>query len=207
MEKKQYPLNPWSSIWTRPRQTLRGILETNPYRLILLIAIVEGIVSALVFLGLLKTQLPYQREAPKLIAILVLAIIGIISGIIHLYLGGWLYRVTGSWLGGKGSFTDVKCAVGWGQYPFIIANLLAFFSYLSVPNLWLQVIFGILNFIVAIWAIVIFLHLIAEAHRFSSAWQALGAVLIAAVLVFIAVIIVVMIVAALIPLISPLFAN
>jgi hypothetical protein len=108
--------------------------------------------------------------------------------------------LTGSWVGGKSDFTQVKCAVGWSNYPFIIANILGFLVLLSKPNVWLSASLSLINLIVIIWSVIIFLKILGEAMRIS-AWKALLAVLIAAVLVFVVMIII----ALLIPLLSPLF--
>lgn len=194
-------INPWLHIWGSPKKTLRSILETNPKRVILWLAILGGIISAFSWLGFLWFNYPYQETYKNTCFIIAVLIAGGIFGIIHLYFGGWLYRLTGSWVGGAGSFTDVKCAVGWSNYPFIIAGILGILSFL-LPNLclWAQFAFGILNLIFAIWGFVIFMNLLGEAHRFS-AWKALLAFLIALVLVFVAL----MIVSLLVPLLRPLF--
>src|ERR1700722_12611370 len=122
MESKN--INPWVQIWTHPRNTLRTILSTDPQKVIVWLAIIGGILSGLSFAALgwhfTKNAL-YQT-----FLILTMMIVGGLFGIALLYFFGWLYTLTGSWIGGKGGFTDLKCAVGWSNYPFIISNLLSF---------------------------------------------------------------------------------
>lgn len=192
-------INPWLQIWSSPKKTLRSILEKDPKRFILWLAIVGGIISGLSWLGYLWFNYPYHLAYKNTFFIVAMLIAGGIFGVINLYFGGWLYRLTGSWVGGTGSYTDVKCAVGWSWYPFIIAGILGVLSVLA-SNLWIQFALGVLNLIFGFWGFVIFLNLLGEAHRFS-AWKALLAFLIALVLLFVAL----MIVSLLVPLLRPLF--
>jgi Yip1 domain len=196
MEKEN--INPWLGLWVQPRKTLRAILTTDPKKWIVWLAIIGGILSAL-------SLAAFSWYPPKAVflhpfLILILAIVGAIVGIVHLYFSSWLLTMTGSWLGGKGNFTEVKCAVGWSYYPFIIADILAIVSIYSTHNPWLKLVAGTLNVIAGVWGFVIFVKLVGEAHQFS-AWKGLLSFLIALVLVFVAF----MIVALLVPLLAPIF--
>jgi len=194
--------NRWVSIWVKPRATLKSILDSDPLRTIIPLSIVSGVVSAISWLGFLWTRFPYQKEYRLALFALALLIVGGLFGLLNLYLGGWLYRITGSWLGGKGEYRAVKCAVGWSAYPFIMSGILGILSYIFYHYPLLSLLFGVLNLIVLIWAFILFLHLIGEAHQFS-AWKALVAILIGAVLIFIAAILI----SLLLPLLKPLFSS
>lgn len=186
-------INPWSQIWIHPRKTLRSILSTNPQRVIIWLALLGGLISSLSFVHLLEGE-------GKTLAIIAILVAGAILGLIHLYFGGWLYQLTGSWIGGQGSFTDVKCAVGWSNYPFIISSLFGILSLFTLAHPWVLALFGIVNLILAVWGLVIFFNLISEAHRFSI-WKGILCFLIAFALIFV----VVMIILLIIPLLQPLF--
>lgn len=191
-------INPWLHIWTHPKRTMRAILDSDPQRLIIWLAILGGIFSFAATGYWWKTY-PEQKISWVFFVIAIL-ILGVISGLIHLYVGGWLYRLTGSWLGGSGTFIEVKSAVGWSNYPFILVNIAALLSIWTAPLLWLQALFGLISFVLGVWAFVLFLNLLGEAHRIS-AWRALLAVIIAFILIFV----VVMIISLIIPLLAPLF--
>lgn len=196
MERRD--INPWVHIWTEPRKTMRSILNNNPNRAIIILAIVAGALSAF---SLLLMHWPSFKEIGQHPAILIITlIIGAVLGLVLLHFMGWLLTLTGSWLGGKGSYTDVKSAVGWGNYPNIIGQLLGILRIFSLSNFWLQLILGIITFAYGIWTFIISLKLIGEAHQFS-AWKSLLALVIAFVLLFVAI----MIVALLVPLLKPLF--
>ncbi len=193
--------NPWIDLWIYPRSTFRHILETNLYQYIFWLALFGGVLSGLNFLAYAWTHYPLHTHQP--ISALALSItIGALLGLINLYVGGWLFRLTGSWVGGKGTFAQVKCAVGWSSYPYMFSTLFSLFSYFSLNHLWVALSFGILNVVFLIWGFIIFLKILAEAHQFSI-WRALGALLLAMVLLFV----VFMIIALIIPLVQPLFAK
>jgi hypothetical protein len=122
-------------------------------------------------------------------------VIGPISGLLGLFISGALLNVTGRWLRGKGYPAEVRAAVAWSAVPrlwgaiLILARLLVF-GYVAYLNAYvgaissssllaLASVFGLLESIVAIWAFIVLLKCLGEAHHFS-AWRALGAILVAA---------------------------
>lgn len=193
-------INPWAHIWTAPRKTMRAILTKDPRRLILWLAIIGGIFSTFTSIGYMWLQQPDSQVSYFIPRVIGMLLGGAIFGIIHLYFGGWLYQLTGSWVGGQGSYTEVKSAVGWANYPFIVASFIGLIGVIVTPFTWLVLAFGLVNLALIIWGFVIWLHLLGEAHRFS-AWKSLLAVIIALLLIFVAV----MLVSLLVPLLAPLF--
>lgn len=183
-------LNPWTSIWTRPRATIRQIVDTDPKYMVIPLAILGGIVQAFDNASTrnLGDELPLG-------GVIVAALIGgPIGGLISLYLAGWMLRVTGGWLGGKANAERVRAAVAWGQVPAIatlpiIGVQIALFGIEMftefTPNLDAndQMLFvllgtGIVEMILGVWAIVAVIKCVAEVHEFST-WRALGAMFLA----------------------------
>lgn len=189
-------INPWLHIWTQPRKTMRALL-VRPEYMVLFLALVGGMVSLLAWLAFPLFQDPTRS---KLILLIFIVIGGCIIGILNLYFGSWLYRLTGSWVGGKGTFVQTKCAVGWSNYPVIISSIFLILSTISSNNLWLQAFFSVVNTIISVWSFIIFIHLLAEVHQFS-VWKSLLSILIAFVLLFVMI----LLIALLIPLLKPLF--
>jgi hypothetical protein len=193
-------INPWLHIWCHPRKTMRYILATNPKRMILWLALVSGMIATLSFFLSIRTQPPPLVRTFSTLSLVGILIAGGLIGLIHLYVGGWLYRLTGSWIGGQGTFIGVKSAVGWSNYPFLIASLLGICGLVILPHLWLQILFGLLNFIVLIWGLVIFVKLLSEAHNFS-VWRGILTILLGVAIIFA----IAMLLTLLIPLLTPLF--
>ena len=193
-------INPWLNIWVRPKATIRFILDTNPKCVIIWLAIIGGMISSLAWLGYTWISYPSEQNIQHILYFILILVGGALLGLFYLYVGGWLYQLTGSWIGGKGTFIDLKCAVGWSHYPLIVSNMISFLSLLAIPNLWTQTIFGMVDIVTMIWGFLVFLNLVAEAHRFS-AWKALLTFVIALILLFVAI----MIISLFVPLLAPLF--
>ncbi len=74
-------LNPWIFIWTKPRATIQQIVDTNPGKLVVLLAAIDG------FSGVLNNaslrNLGDKYDWPIIFAIA--AVAGAIGGIIGLY--------------------------------------------------------------------------------------------------------------------------
>lgn len=202
-------LNPWLTMWVKPRNTIRWILENKPNEMVIILAMLGGFSQAMdrASSKSLGDGLPFP------LLILAAAVIGAISGIISLYLAGAIFKWTGSWIGGKGSFNDVRTAYAWSNVPIIWALILwipeiALFGqelFTSVtpqidanPTLKIAlVVFALIESIIGIWAFVIFLKSLGEAHGFS-AWKALGTVVLSILVLVVPLVVLAVILGALI---------
>jgi hypothetical protein len=183
-------LNPWLSIWTQPRATMRQILDTDPRRLVHVLAVLGA--QARMLSQNIPSIGPLAR-LPLSAIVTYKVCAGVIGGLIGLYLGSAILTMTGRWIGGRGSFVAVRAAAAWSNVPLIWGSLLwlPMLGYLGVEalNFDPKVVFedpgsfvmmipiGVLAGVVGIWTLVIALKCLGEAHGFS-AWQAVGAVLI-----------------------------
>ncbi len=113
-------MNPWTSIWLKPRATIQQIVDSNPTRWVLLLAAMTGFSSALDQASLKSLGDKYEMPVIFVMA----AIAGPICGIIALYIGGALLRWTGAWIGGQGSAQHIRAAVAWSSVPYIWGLLL-----------------------------------------------------------------------------------
>ena len=187
------PLNPWFAIWFMPRATMRQILDTNPKRMVHILAMLGGILEGI---ASRVPDLPFMIPLAGLVAFK--AIVGLFAGLILLYAGSFLLWMTGRWLGGKGAFTDVRAAFAWSNnIPAIWGSmlLLPLLAYLGTEalnldpthlledpvGLLLLLPIGFMGFVLLIWRLVVVFKCVGEAHRFS-AWHAFGAFLIGCVL-------------------------
>ena len=184
-------LNPWLTMWTRPRATIQQIVSSDPQKHILTLAAIGGISQALD-----RASMRNLGDEHDLGFILAVSLIGgPIAGVMSLYLFGALLKWTGGWLGGAGSFINIRAAMAWSYVPLIWALLLwvpqlvifgkDLFSS-DTPNIdqspFVMLGFGLLAIIVAIWTIVVFLKALGQVQGFS-AWRALGNTLAAAFVV------------------------
>jgi len=211
MSNSQSRTYPVFTIWLYPRRTIRAILDTNPKRHVVLLAALGGIATS--------ADSAIGRRfgdflSPPAIAVLVF-IIAPIGGVLTLYIGGWLLRITCSWLGGTASQTSVRAALAWSNIPQIVSALVTIppsliihrselfssatpsldaliqsSSSLALVTTFVLLAIGVVSLIMAVWSILITVKCVAEAHRFS-AWRALFAFLLAGCLVAIPIAIIV----------------
>jgi hypothetical protein len=193
------PLNPWLSLWTRPRATMRQILDTYPRRWVHSLAILGGIAE------LLSAHIPDTPPFPTFSPGAMLAVkcvAGACAGLLLLYLGSFVVWITGRWIGGQGTFVEVRAASAWPNVLTLWGALLwlPIIAYLGTqafnvdPESFMDDSVGMMLILpvlaigvfLSIWRFFVALKCLAEAHRFS-AWQALGAVLIGFVLLVIPV--------------------
>ncbi len=188
-------LNPWFSMWVRPRATMRRILDTDPRRSVILLALVGGIGSTLPVAGA-----PKLREVlPPVALVSLLVPAGAILGLAWLYVAGFLLRVTGRWFEGTGDGTGIRAALAWScvvpiwgllvRLPLTVmvdarlagvdlSDPLVRMRAILSPAFLLLTLTGI---ILGAWHLLVLLKCLGEAQRFS-AWRALGAAVLAGLL-------------------------
>ncbi|MCA9938385.1 MAG: YIP1 family protein [Anaerolineales bacterium] len=194
METAVKSLNPWVSIWTKPRETIRWIVDTDPTRHVILLAALTGIAQSLN-----RAANRNMGDSLTVLALLGIAVfIGPIGGVISIHIMGALLRWSGSLLGGQATSEEVRAAIAWSSVPIIWALLLWIPEYAlfrkelftsatpridANPLLALLLLgFALIETIIAIWALVVLMQCVGEVHGFS-AWKASGATLILALLV------------------------
>lgn len=200
-------LSPWLSVWIHPRRVTRDFMHSsNPLRNALWLAIIAGMFNAL---NTASTRNLGDQMSGAGIAMTVL-ITGILTGLGTYYIGAWLLKLVGGWLGGVASTRDMRIVsgrivgmlgimVGLFWIPELLIAGMENFTYLT-PNLDESLIRSLIYFAIillefafGVWSFVLILHATGEVHRFS-AWKALLTFVITgalAILVFVAIVFVI----------------
>lgn len=188
IQTQSQSISPFLQIWVKPRETIRKIVAMDPTKYVIPLAMLAGVGQALD-----RASSRSIGDSIPLVAILAICVIlGPIGGLISLYIGGALFRWSGSLLGGQATSQEVRAAIAWSSVPTTavlplwIPELLIFGEELftsATPriaaNPFLTILllgFAAIEIIAAIWAFVISLQSLGEVHRFS-AWKALGAII------------------------------
>lgn len=180
-------INPWLSVWLRPRTTIRYILANNPSYGYWLIVFAYGFVNML-------QSFESGKSGDKIDSLGVILAVSLIIGppivLLGVYISGWLMQVTGNWLGGRASQMDLRIASVWSYLPLTLAGLM-YWPRLSVSghslftsefqDLDISLLSGDVatieymnlgvTVIAAIWTIVLASHMVAEVQGFRSSWR------------------------------------
>src|SRR5262245_31803105 len=79
-------LNPWLSMWTKPRETIRQIIETDPEHLITVVAALTGIATTLDR----ASERNLGDQMPLAAVLVMVVILGGVGGVIGLWVGAVL---------------------------------------------------------------------------------------------------------------------
>ena len=157
-------LDAWTSIWTRPRETIRQIVETDPKRHVILLTVLPAFAS--VILGVTIHDL--DEDPSSRVLLMIQVVVAPLIALLLWYLEAAMLTWTGHWLGGRASAVQVRAALAWSNVPVISTMGL----YLLTGG------FALLpTWIVGLWSFIIYLQCLGEVHHFS-AWRALAAWLI-----------------------------
>lgn len=196
-------LNPWFSIWTKPRDTMKEIFISKPKNVFLLI-----------LLGSLVQTL--DRASSKNVADSISSPFSIISIVIfgtfvvfltYYFLLPALFNWVAKKLGGQGTFEKTRYSVAYSYIPYVYSLILvwlpSFFLFgienftsetpkmdSSITLTILFIIFAIIDVVIGIWTIIISLKCLGEAHQFS-AWKALLTIIVSFMIIILPLVIIV----------------
>jgi hypothetical protein len=186
-------IKPWLSIWIKPRQTVRAIIEFNVRYRFFILSVLCGLPTVLQTSQNLSLGGVFSSPAILISCVVLSPLLGAIGLLLSTLFLTW----TGRWIGGRASFLEMRCAVSWTNatnlvtvliWAFLISRfkeMIFFEGFVKMPmtagdSMWLTVCF-FLQLIVAVWSFILLLYAISEVHRFSI-WKALLNIVIAFIL-------------------------
>jgi hypothetical protein len=194
-------LNPWASIWIRPRATTRFLLDSDPQRAVVVLGALTGVYHAL--------DRASGRDAgdkiPGFAIALAVLLVGPLAGVLKVYVSAALLRLAGRWLGGGASAEELRTAVAWGSVPLLVSLVLwvpllllfgrEMFSR-DAPRLAAggpsTIVFFVIvagQLVLGIWSLILSLKAVGEAQEFS-AWRALANFILAGMIVLVPIVVV-----------------
>ena len=186
MAEKSFGLNPWLTIWVKPRQTIRSIVNYNVSYRFLAVCFILGFLQILLF----SIFTPPNR----LLILPILFILAPFFEYLRFTISAALLFWGGKLLKGKGSFKQIRAAVYWTSVPEIavsgvsillgVVNVL--FGELVKPAVMVGLIWSFLIF--WIWIVVIFICALGEVQKFST-WMAILNIILATLFWFALIII------------------
>ena len=191
-------MQPLLEMWIRPRDVVRRLVEENPEKGVVLLALVGGICHVLDRASGRSAgdQLPFWA------ILLLVAVFGPLAGLVKLHVGAALVHWTGRWLGGVGTPLHLRTAIAWGSVPMIVVLALWFpLLFIIGGEMFtdemprtesdlrrLALLLGSVGVQAAleVWSLVISVKAIAQIQAFS-AWRALGNLVLAGMVVLVPV--------------------
>lgn len=177
------PFNPFVSIWTDPRTTIRRIVKRDPTEGVTLLMMLTG-VSGMLDRGSLGDAVD---DVPLLLILFLVVLFGSIGGMISFWISSLQMKFVGSWLlDGSATRAELKAAMAWGMVPRISVMILLipmtmifgkdFFSdklfevELTSGQELLLIIHELLTVACMCWSLIIASKAIAEVQGFRSSW-------------------------------------
>lgn len=188
--------NPWLTMWTKPKSTIRSIVNYDSnFRLFVL----SGIYG---FVSLISTAQSFSiGETLNFFLILLIAIIlAPVWGFIAFSISSFFIHFTGKWLKGQASYKEVRASIAWSNVPMIGNVVLWIILFVifkqdilkdfpgssalsgTYRGILLMILFG--QLILNIWVLVLYINSLAEVQRFSIGKAILNIII--AVIIFIA---------------------
>ena len=164
-------INPWATMWTSPRSTIRNIVNVNPSYGVFYLAWIYALQAYFFFASYWSFGLSFSFF-PILLAGLLLAPL---MGWIWVYFTGWILHLTGRWLGGQASMSHLRAAAAWSKLPASIS--LAMWLILMITGRNFVFIHGVsgpstlfihfILFILSIWSFVLLILSVQEVQGFA----------------------------------------
>ncbi|MER2106462.1 MAG: YIP1 family protein [Solibacillus sp.] len=184
-------MHPFRSVWLHPKQTARFFIDQKSVLYAMVIVVLGFMASGL--LGFQNTGMyPDIPYAWIVISVLIFApILGVITYGISVGISFFI----GKLLGGTGTFSDVGKGLSAGYIPFVVAGpIYLLWLVISPESFFVQevtdvmaILGAIVSIVTSIWAVVITIGALAEAHRYSTE-RAFLTVIIPTILLFAALI-------------------
>src|SRR5258708_2230780 len=102
-------LKPWISIWAKPRQTVRAIINYNIKNRFFVLSLLYGLQTLLQMAQNFSLGSVLVLPAILLLCLIASPLLGVLGLVICSAFLTW----TGRFLGGKSSFSEMRCAFSW----------------------------------------------------------------------------------------------
>ncbi len=172
-------LNPWLSIWTKPRATIAQIVQEKPNRSLWVLAFIYGFCT---LFSLFQSVALGNAVHPLGIVVLGL-IFAPLYGYVNFSVWSWVVFLTGKWFKGQGTFKTVRASYAWSCVPILfniplwllMVVLFGHQLFMNFPDaaqmsnsqVFLLFVILIAKVTLAIWSLVIFLNALAEVQNYS----------------------------------------
>jgi len=168
-------INPWVSMWTRPRKTIRALVDYKPNYGVFYLASLFAFQDLLYYANWWSFGTKFSPLSIFLGSLILCPLVGLV----WVYFAGWIFYFTGRWLHGRASASHLRKALAWSKVPVSI-NLLVWLGFLifGVPSafilegshdtgLFSTIFLNFISLATGIWSFVLLVQSIREVQHFS----------------------------------------
>jgi hypothetical protein len=183
--------SPLTSIWFKPRETIRGILAEDPNLYVTPILCFSGIVSSLN-----RASVQHLGDQFSFSTILLACIIvGPLGGLFSMWMWSHLVHWTGKRMGGQADRLTLRSAMSWALVPLATSLVIWMIQIVTFESEMftketpiidadpakLNLLFAteLTKALMALWSFILTYKLIAEVQGYRSGWGGLGNLLMA----------------------------
>lgn len=180
-------VNPWRSIWTNPRKTIREIVNICPKKGFYIISVLFSFQYLLNLAQSFSLGFYFQ----PIVIVIGSAILSTFVGLLLFHLSSYSLYWTGKIFKGVATITHIRASVAWSSLPYAINIIMWFLFLLTTTNpTFVQagrsisfLFVNLISIIVAIWSMVLLVQTIKEVQEFSYA-KAIGNYILGMILYF-----------------------
>jgi hypothetical protein len=164
-------MNPWLTMWSQPRSTIRALVHSKPTYGVLLLASIYALQSFFFYANWWSLGLHAHYYTLLVLGVL----LSPLMGFIWLYFNAWLLHFTGLLFRGHASSASLRTALAWSNLPTSI-NLLPWILFLILdpaiafiqdaggpPSIFLNLI----SFILSLWSLILLIQCLCELQSFT----------------------------------------
>ncbi|HSX11336.1 MAG TPA: YIP1 family protein [Chlamydiales bacterium] len=164
-------MNPWLTMWSQPRSTIRAIVHNRPIYGVFYLAAVFALQSFFFYANWWSLGLRADYYSLLLLGVVLSPIVGVI----WLYFMGWVYHFTGRWCGGHAPALHLRAALAWSNIPTSINVVLwLILIFLNPETAFIQdgggpssLFINFIALILTIWSLVLLIQSLRELQTFS----------------------------------------
>lgn len=174
-------LNPWVTMWSQPRSTIRAIAHSKPAYGVYWLAAVYALQSFFFYANWWSVGL--NAHFALLLALGI--VLSPFMGLVWLYFMGGVYYLTGRLLKGEAPASHLRAAIAWSAIPYSIALLTwLVLIFLGTEHAFIHdsegtssIFVNLIMIIVGIWSVVLLIQSIREIQQFSIGRSILNVIL------------------------------
>lgn len=163
-------LNPWLTMWSQPRPTIRAIVYSKPSYGTFWLSTIYALQSLFFFANWASLGLKASFESIFLLCLLSSPILGLI----WLYAFGGIFYVAARILGGQAPYAHVRSAMAWSHIPSLIGLVLWFVllsdqsdtTFVLAPGETATLFIAFISLVVVVWVTVLIIRSFAEIQGF-----------------------------------------